>query len=448
MNNQQENAAVVEAEEEILDEFQCCVCLDLLYKPVVLGCGHISCFWCVFRAMDFYLVSHCPVCRHPYNHFPSICQLLHFLLLKLYPIAYKRREQKVIAEETISDQFSPQLDNCLFGSEPIKESYIHSGVHPHSTTSSCNNVSLGPCSIVEGESESTIAHHKDDKMPIPAKSTFEATKNVPFGQIGMLGDKFNEQQNSKLVFIADFLCAICKKLLYRPVVLNCGHVYCETCIISPDDKVPVCQVCLSAHPNGNPKVCLVLKHFLEEQFSEQYALRKEAASKQSASQNGSPPALSGSTKARKNAAWLSTLPTTDYRSMLSSEGPKVHVGVGCDYCGVCPIIGERYRCKDCKERIGFDLCEGCYNSSSKLPGRFNQQHTPDHKLEIVPPMDITNLVRLALEVEQSEEDESGAPEDMEEVPPAPILPGDSPHDPEDGSADPTFLDQECTHSSI
>ncbi|XP_028095071.1 E3 ubiquitin-protein ligase PRT1-like isoform X5 [Camellia sinensis] len=321
MNNQLENAAVVEAEEEILDEFQCCVCLDLLYKPVVLGCGHISCFWCVFRAMDLCLVSHCPVCRHPYNHFPSICQLLHFLLLKLYPIAYKRREQQVIAEEKILDQFSPQLDNCLSGSEPIKEPYIHSGVPPHSTTSSCNNVSLGPCSMVEGESESTIAPHKNDKMPIPAKSTFEATKNVPFGQTGMLGDKFNKQQNSKLVLIADFLCSICKKLLYRPVVLNCGH---------------------------------------------------------------------GLTKARKNAAWLSTLPTTDYRSMLSSGGPKVHVRVGCDYCGMCPIIGERYRCKDCKERMGFDLCEDCYNSSSKLPGRFNQQHTPDHTLEIVLPMYRTN----------------------------------------------------------
>ena len=47
-----------------------------------------------------------------------------------------------------------------------------------------------------------------------------------------------------------------------------------------------------------------------------------------------------------------------------------------------PLIGKRYRCTDCKEKIGFDLCETCYNSNSKLPGRFNQQHTPDHKFEI------------------------------------------------------------------
>ena len=48
-----------------------------------------------------------------------------------------------------------------------------------------------------------------------------------------------------------------------------------------------------------------------------------------------------------------------------------------------PIRGKkRYKCKDCTELIGFDLCETCYNSSSKLPGRFNQQHTPDHRMEL------------------------------------------------------------------
>ncbi|RVW25604.1 E3 ubiquitin-protein ligase PRT1 [Vitis vinifera] len=47
---------------------------------------------------------------------------------------------------------------------------------------------------------------------------------------------------------------------------------------------------------------------------------------------------------------------------------------------MCPIIGDRYRCKDCKEKIGFDLCGDCYNTNSKLPGRFNQQHTQSTNL--------------------------------------------------------------------
>lgn len=46
-----------------------------------------------------------------------------------------------------------------------------------------------------------------------------------------------------------------------------------------------------------------------------------------------------------------------------------------------PIIGDRYRCKDCVEKVGFDLCGDCYRTPSKLPGRFNQQHTPEHEFE-------------------------------------------------------------------
>uniref|UniRef100_A0A2N9IU51 Uncharacterized protein n=1 Tax=Fagus sylvatica TaxID=28930 RepID=A0A2N9IU51_FAGSY len=38
--------------EEIPHSFICCVCWDLLYKPIVLSCGHISCFWCVHRSMS------------------------------------------------------------------------------------------------------------------------------------------------------------------------------------------------------------------------------------------------------------------------------------------------------------------------------------------------------------------------------------------------------------
>uniref|UniRef100_UPI003CE5C9C1 W-degron,E3 ubiquitin-protein ligase PRT1 n=1 Tax=Arabidopsis thaliana TaxID=3702 RepID=UPI003CE5C9C1 len=66
----------------------------------------------------------------------------------------------------------------------------------------------------------------------------------------------------------------------------------------------------------------------------------------------------------------------------AAGGSNVHFGAGCDSCGVYPIIGDRYRCKDCKEEIGYDLCKDCYETPSKVPGRFNQQHTPDHRLEL------------------------------------------------------------------
>jgi hypothetical protein len=62
------------------------------------ACGHMSCFWCVHKAMHVFRESHCAVCRQPYKHFPSICQLMHHLILKLEPADYKRREKEVLGE--------------------------------------------------------------------------------------------------------------------------------------------------------------------------------------------------------------------------------------------------------------------------------------------------------------------------------------------------------------
>lgn len=65
-------------------------------------------------------------------------------------------------------------------------------------------------------------------------------------------------------------------------------MYCESCIASPMQGIPRCQICQSLHPNGIPSVCLVLEHFLEEQFSEIYAERREAFAKQTDCQYAKP----------------------------------------------------------------------------------------------------------------------------------------------------------------
>uniref|UniRef100_A0A8R7JZ76 RING-type domain-containing protein n=1 Tax=Triticum urartu TaxID=4572 RepID=A0A8R7JZ76_TRIUA len=88
-------------------------CRELLYKPVVIACGHMSCFWCVHKAMHYARESHCAICRQPYTHFPSICQLLHHLLLKLEPVEYKKREMEVLEQERSVDTFSPQIIEFL-----------------------------------------------------------------------------------------------------------------------------------------------------------------------------------------------------------------------------------------------------------------------------------------------------------------------------------------------
>ena len=46
-----------------MQEFECPVCLELLYYPVVLPCGHVLCFWCTFLSMSS-RISNCPLCRY------------------------------------------------------------------------------------------------------------------------------------------------------------------------------------------------------------------------------------------------------------------------------------------------------------------------------------------------------------------------------------------------
>ena len=75
----------------------------------------------------------------------------------------------------------------------------------------------------------------------------------------------------------------------------------------------------------------------------------------------------------------------------------VHFGVGCDGCGVFPIVGRRFCCADCSEAIGYDLCDRCYDTGlhkREAPsGRFNQAHKPEHRMEEIEQVD-TWLHRL------------------------------------------------------
>jgi hypothetical protein len=242
--------------------------------------------------------------------------MLHFLLLKMYPVAYKTRETYMLEEEKEIGCFSPKVDDLLRSSQTKEES-----------------------------------NHLDDLAQSFTYGDGERSHNRSPGQVS----------------IVDVSCATCKQLLFRPVVLNCGHVYCEACIVLAGEAIR-CQVCQSPHPSGFPKVCLELDHFLEEQFPEEYTARRGTVQlKQVQFQHENSPTCS--TKGGGFFHWL------------GENGPDVHIGVGCDSCGMMPIKGDRYRCIDCKEAIGFDLCGDCYNTPSKVPGRFNQQHTPDHRFE-------------------------------------------------------------------
>ncbi|KAL5862136.1 hypothetical protein ACOSQ3_003421 [Xanthoceras sorbifolium] len=363
--------------EETSDSFLCCICLDLLYKPIVLSCGHISCFWCVHKSMNNLCESHCPICRHTYNHFPSICLMLHLLLSKMYPIAYKRREEQILEEEKQMGFFSPQFDSHSFEALLGKE-FGHLGDSAQTSTRvQESTIKRGIGENMEQLGSVSLILNNGTTIPVQTTGGTVSIMENNSPQNKLNGDR-------KQIAVTDVLCSACKQLLIHPVALNCGHVYCETCIIKPTDKQIRCQICRCLNPLGCPKVCLELDHFLEEQFSKEYASRKDAIQPKEVQLNRES-ATTCSIEAGKLGFIASLLRTGQRLPMWADPHSKVHIGVGCDYCGMCPIIGDRYKCKDCVEAIGFDLCGDCYNTRSKLPGRFNQQHTPEHRLELVKP---------------------------------------------------------------
>ncbi|XP_059431768.1 E3 ubiquitin-protein ligase PRT1-like [Corylus avellana] len=384
--------------EEIYEPFYCCVCLDLLFKPIVLSCGHISCFWCVHNSMSGRHESRCPLCRHPYYHFPTICQMLHVLLLKMYPVAYKKRENITLEEEVERGVFSPQCNAqaCVHQGDPTS----------FSTMDFESNSSSDPSSTRKGEPYTNQELLLSDSL---FQNCGTCTLiEISDGNSDVIRNVAIEEKNCKQVSVADVLCSACKQLLYHPVVLNCGHVYCESCVIIPTGEMLKCHVCQTLHPKGFPKVCLVLDQFLEEQFPKEYVLRRDAVQlKQVDFEHKKLTICSSSSEAGKQGENL----------LQSHTRSNIHLGVGCDSCGIFPILGDRYRCKDCVEIIGFDLCGDCYNTRSKLPGRFNQQHTPEHKFELVRPFrNMLGLMAIELEdnsllidTDASEDSENGSP---------------------------------------
>ncbi|XAR60975.1 hypothetical protein NMG60_11034540 [Bertholletia excelsa] len=306
-------------------------------------------------------VSLCPICRHPYRRFPNICQMLHLLLAKLYPFAYKKRENQILEEEKEMGCFSPTLDNHI-----------------------CASRANGEGNHLDDQPKSSITDKPDNLSPddsIPRK--VEHCANIIGQDNSPASPKHLTYKSSttEKISIDDVLCATCKELLFQPVVLNCGHVYCETCIVPTDWDID-CHVCQMPHPSGFPKVFLEFGHFLKEEFPEKYMARKRMVELREVQFHREKPSTRSS-ESGKEIDPISFPKMEDLLQWLDDNELDLHDGFGCDTCGMYPILGERYKCIDCKEAIGFDVCEECYNTRSQLPGRFNQKHAADHRFELM-----------------------------------------------------------------
>ena len=70
---------------------------------------------------------------------------------------------------------------------------------------------------------------------------------------------------------------------------------------------------------------------------------------------------------------------------------EIHLGVQCDGCGQCPLIGERYKCKVCDN---YDLCGKCKTDGVEV---VNTRHSGDHsmrRIEVAKSKNFSNFFEI------------------------------------------------------
>lgn len=81
-----------------LEEIECKLCLNLLYKPVTTPCGHSFCHECLIRSLDHRV--NCPCCRTNLQHYlelatngqHEVCEVLEKVLRRKFEAEYNSRE--------------------------------------------------------------------------------------------------------------------------------------------------------------------------------------------------------------------------------------------------------------------------------------------------------------------------------------------------------------------
>eukprot|EP00980_Cylindrotheca_fusiformis_P011412 scaffold2644_cov129-Cylindrotheca_fusiformis.AAC.2 len=176
------------------------------------------------------------------------------------------------------------------------------------------------------------------------------------------------------VDVVDLFCVSCHNLVKDPVVPVCGHVGCLECLST--SKSCQCSHCstpilYSQGTEENFKVCSLLLPLLKLANEVDKETVHELAKKVYRPTNG-----------KSEQPTVVELPEINQ----NSKDSFIHFFLGCDGCGQYPVKGVVFRCLDCPELIGFDLCKSCFERGVHLQertsyGRFDQSHKPSHRFQ-------------------------------------------------------------------
>ena len=82
---------------EVEDEFNCVICLDLMYQPVTTPCGHTYCKQCLQDALE--VKPECITCREPIQTNFMVSLPVNITLQKViekrYPELYLKKKKTI-----------------------------------------------------------------------------------------------------------------------------------------------------------------------------------------------------------------------------------------------------------------------------------------------------------------------------------------------------------------
>lgn len=159
-------------------------------------------------------------------------------------------------------------------------------------------------------------------------------------------------------FLEEFQCAVSHKLASEPCCLSSGTIVCASSVPQNGfDKDPDRFVACALHGQA-PRRSPALEAMIRTKFPSEYAAARGSGN---------------------------DFATGTCRLFHADE--HVHLGLGCDGCGLWPIRGEAWYDGDSKDKNGFHLCDACYQfgyHKRVIAGRFNQHHAPRHTMLPVP----------------------------------------------------------------
>ena len=402
----------------------CPVCLSLCVKPAALPCGHVACLWCTHCAMSSLGESHCAVCRNVFTALPALSHAIENHTLWCDAAAFGERLREAREEELARGQKSPKFevlrlksagkhDVVDFG-DALGREEDDGAIAKRLEESEDVSSALGACATFDPESGRAVAAFHACSCP------------------GMRddGDGCGELASRPVV------CQQCGALYERAHadVLTAragdGGEWCECGAIRPPTAVVFVlkEDIESVYPNefidASRRRCdEVLAESLAKLKLERKAEREAEvkASEETVAEvktrgeipegeehNGEGDGNDGNGEGDSNDH--ATVNVRGAGTLVFDHETFTHYGVGCDFCGVYPIVGPRYQCKECKELefMGFDLCSKCMQSVFEHPDRkrdyrFAQNHTDKHEMVLVRPRPTMIHVMKSLHPELSED---------------------------------------------